>query len=160
MGSLPDDSTLKDGLASLMPRVEERLYSTLRILELRMAGSAVIALVDDLMTVSRLESAVKVSGTPITFPSNERELKESLEEAKGSQALLLVGLAATKQPWKVLVPQSQAVADAQGVKLRIVAFGPHMDLELRQQAKDAGIAEIWANSRLMTDLPKLLNDES
>jgi len=34
-----------------------------------------------------------------------------------------------------------------------------MDLELRQQAKDAGIEEIWANSRLMTDLPKLLSDE-
>ena len=124
-----------------------------------MAGSAVIALVDDLMTVSRLESAAKVSGTPIRFPSNEGELKESLEKAKGSQALLLVGLAATKQPWKSLVPLSQSIATAEGVTLRVVAFGPHMDLELRQQAKDAGIDEIWANSRLMTDLPKLLSDE-
>jgi hypothetical protein len=125
-----------------------------------MARNAIIALVDDLMTVSRLESAAKASGTRITFPSNQQELKESLEELKGNQALLLVGLATTKQPWKVLVPQTQTLAAAQGVNLRVVAFGPHMDLELRQQAKDAGIEEIWANSRLMTDLPKLLSGES
>ena len=124
-----------------------------------MAASAVIALVDDLMTVSRLESAASVSGTQITFPSNEHELREYLEQAKGTQALLLVGLAATKQPWKSLVPLSQSIATAEGVSLRVVAFGPHMDLELRQQAKDAGIDEIWANSRLMTDLPKLLSHE-
>ena len=125
-----------------------------------MAGSAVIALVDDLMTVSRLESAANVSGAQITFPSNEQELKECLKEANGGRALLLVGLAATKQPWKSLVPLSQSVATAEGISLRVVAFGPHMDLELRQQAKAAGIDEIWANSRLMTDLPKLLSDES
>ena len=123
-----------------------------------MVTSSVIALVDDLMTVSRLESAAKSSSTTITFPSSEPDLKEAIAEAKGGSALLLVGLATTKQPWETLVPFSQAVADTNGVDLKIVAFGPHMDLELRQQAIDAGIQEIWANSRLMTDLPKLLEE--
>jgi hypothetical protein len=123
-----------------------------------MAKNIILALVDDLMTVSRLESAAKASGMSITFPSSEQDIKESIGKAKGSQALLLVGLAATKQPWKSLVPLCRSVATADGVKLRVVAFGPHMDLELRQQANIAGIEEIWANSRLMTDLPKLLSD--
>jgi hypothetical protein len=124
-----------------------------------MAASPVIALVDDLMTVSRLESTAKASGQSITYPANEPELQEALEQAKGGAALLLVGLAATSQPWERLIPFSQSVADAEGVRLRVVAFGPHMDLKLRQRAQEAGIEEIWANSRLMTDLPKLLKEQ-
>jgi hypothetical protein len=73
--------------------------------------------------------------------------------------VVLVGLAATTLPWQSMVPLSQSCADAEGVQLRVIAFGPHMDLKLRQQANDAGIQEVWANSRLMTDLPKLLQDQ-
>jgi hypothetical protein len=121
-----------------------------------MAARPVIALVDDLMTVSRLESAAKASATSIDFPANEPELKTALERAEGGPALLLVGLATTTLPWETLVPFCQSVAGANGVALRVIAFGPHMDLKLRERAKDTGIEEIWANSRLMTDLPKLL----
>jgi len=121
-----------------------------------MTAGPVIALVDDLMTVSRLESAANATGSVITFPANEPELKNAIEVAKGKSAILLVGLAATNQPWETLVPFCQSVAGAEGVDLRVIAFGPHMDLKLRELAKDAGIEEIWANSRLMTDLPKLL----
>jgi hypothetical protein len=127
-------------------------------LEIGMMTSPVIALVDDLMTVSRLDSAARASGVSITFPSDEAELVEAIKRAQGGAALLLVGLAATKLPWQTLVPTGQSVANTEGVNLRVIAFGPHMDLELRQQAKDAGIGEVWANSRLMTDLPKLLED--
>lgn len=123
-----------------------------------MAAGRIIALVDDLMTVSRLESAAQASGKSIIFPSNEPELKQAIEQAEGQSALLLVGLATSKLPWETLVPFCQSVAGAEGVTLRVVAFGPHMDLKLRQLAKDAGIEEIWANSRLMTDLPKMLMD--
>jgi hypothetical protein len=123
-----------------------------------MTARRVIALVDDLMTVSRLESAAGASGTSIIFPANEPELKQAIEQAEDRSALLLVGLATSKLPWETLVPFCQSIAEAEGVTLRVVAFGPHMDLKLRQSAKDAGIEEIWANSRLMTDLPKLLMD--
>jgi hypothetical protein len=123
-----------------------------------MTPARIIALVDDLMTVSHLESAAQASGASIIFPSNEPELKQAIEQAENRSALLLVGLATTRMPWTTLVPLSQSVAGTEGVKLRVVAFGPHMDLKLRQLAKDAGVEEIWANSRLMTDLPKLLVD--
>ena len=125
-----------------------------------MTAGPVIALVDDLMTVSRLESAANATESVITFPANEPELKTAIEAAKGKAAILLVGLAATSLPWETLVPFCQSVAGAEGVDLRVIAFGPHMDLKLRELAKDAGIEEIWANSRLMTDLPRLLTSSA
>ncbi|MFN0070827.1 MAG: hypothetical protein ACKVVP_04985 [Chloroflexota bacterium] len=121
-----------------------------------MSLARVIALVDDLMTVSRLESAATASGTTVIFPTDEQELKLSIEQVQGQNALLLVGLATSRLPWETLVPFCQSVAAAEGVELRVIAFGPHMDLKLRHQAQEAGIQEVWANSRLMTDLPGLL----
>ncbi len=125
-----------------------------------MTAGPVIALVDDLMTVSRLESAASAAGSAINFPANEPELRNAIEAAEGKSAILLVGLAATSLPWETLVPFCHSVAGAEGVDLRVIAFGPHMDLKLRELAKDAGIEEIWANSRLMTDLPKLLTSSA
>ena len=123
-----------------------------------MASSPVIALVNDVMTMSRLDSAARASDTSIAFPTNELELKTTIEELDNRSVLLLIGLATTDMPWETLVPYCRSIADAGGATLRVVAFGPHMDLQLRQRAKDAGIQEVWANSRLMTDLPKLLQE--
>lgn len=121
-----------------------------------MPAQRVIALVDDLMAVSRIDSAARASGTTVEYPASQSALQQVLEQEQGGSALLLVGLATTKLEWETLVPFCQSVADEHEVKLQIVAFGPHMDLKLRERAKGAGIGEIWANSRMMTDLPKLL----
>src|SRR5262245_9771537 len=104
-----------------------------------MPAHAVIALVDDLMTVSRLESAARGSNRNIALPTSESEVKQAIESAAGGSALLLVGLSTTHLPWETLVPLCQSVASAEGVTLRVVAFGPHMDLKLRQHALETGI---------------------
>jgi hypothetical protein len=121
-----------------------------------MTSTTILALADDLMVVSRIEAAAAAIGGSVQFPKNERELKEAIEQREGTSLLFLVGMTATRQPWETLVPFARSVAGAEGVELRVIAFGPHMDLKLRQLALDAGVDEVIANSRLMTDLPTLL----
>ena len=94
------------------------------------------------------------------FPKNERELEEAIERQEGSSVLMLVGLATTNLPWETLIPFARSVAGAEGVEIRVIAFGPHMDLKLRQLALDAGADQVIANSKLMTDLPGLLQGSS
>src|SRR5437773_2572433 len=71
--------------------------------------------------------------------------------------LILVGLAATGQAWAELLPTVRLQPG--GRDSPIVAFGPHLDLELRERALAAGADRVLANSALMQALPGLLRGE-
>jgi hypothetical protein len=42
--------------------------------------------------------------------------------------------------------------------IRVVAFGPHMDVEGRQKARAAGAERVLANSNLARDMPIILRE--
>lgn len=58
----------------------------------------------------------------------------------------------TRGDWEPTVRE----AAARGTK--IVAFGPHMDAEVRRKAKAAGAERVLANSNLTRDLPLILKE--
>lgn len=119
-----------------------------------MGTPGIIALVDDLFVVSRIEAAAQPSSIKVHFPASSEEVERLLRE--DPPALLLVGMAATRLPWEALV--RQAKGGASDHVPHVIAFGPHMDLALRERALAAGADEVLANSKLMTELPSLLSD--
>ena len=113
----------------------------------------VVALVDDLMVRSRIEAAAGPE-TELIFPRIAADFTAALEP---SPDLILVGMAATRLPWPDLV---RAARERAGQELPIIAFGPHMDLALRERALEAGASRVLANSALMQALPALLRGRS
>jgi hypothetical protein len=113
----------------------------------------VVALVDDLMVRSRIEAATGPD-TELIFPRSAADFTAALQPPPN---LILVGMAATRLPWPDLVRTAREQA---GPDLPIMAFGPHMDLGLRQRALEAGADRVLANSALMQALPGLLRGDA
>ena len=65
-------------------------------------------------------------------------------------ALLIVELDAPEALWRPLVGQ----AGAAGVPC--LGYGPHVDLDLRQRALDAGVTQVVGRSAFATQLPTLV----
>ena len=110
----------------------------------------VLVVADDLMVRSRIEAAAP-SNVELYFSRNPTDFEAALTPLPD---LLLVGLAATRQPWADLIQLARSRAGT--AELRIVTFGPHMDLELRSRALAAGAERVLANSALMLALPSIL----
>ncbi len=110
----------------------------------------VLVVADDLMVRSRIEAAAS-PGVELYFSRNLADFEAALTPLPD---LVLVGLAATRQPWADLIQLARSRAAAG--KLRILAFGPHLDLDLRSRALAAGAERVLANSALMLALPAIL----
>ena len=112
----------------------------------------VLALVDDLFVRSRIDAAASVAGVEVRYVQSADDVRAALVE--GPARALLVGMAATRRPWPAIVQQVRAEPAAPG--LYVLAFGPHMNLTLRQQALDAGVDRVVANSAFVRLLPTIL----
>ena len=113
----------------------------------------VVALVDNLMVRSRIEASAR-GEVEVLFPDTRDEATQQLDPLPD---LILVDMVTTKLPWVELIRAARARAGDQ--PLPIVAFGPHMDLELRDGALAAGADRVLANSAIMTALPGLLRGD-
>ena len=115
-------------------------------------GDLLLAIVDDLMVRSRIDAAAGVAGVEVRYASTYDEIRSAASERP--IRALLVGMAATRRPWQTIVQQARADDLTRG--LYVLAFGPHMNLELRARALDAGVDRVVANSACMSLLPTLL----
>jgi hypothetical protein len=104
------------------------------------------------MVRSRLEAAAG-SDVELIYLGSAAELPAALDPPPD---LVVVGLAATRLPWPVLV---QAMTSG-SVRPRGVAFGAHLGLALRERALAAGVDEVVANSTFMRGLSSLLRGGS
>ena len=73
---------------------------------------------------------------------------------KGWPALVLVNVGSKTLDWEHLV--DHAKNESQWRQVPIVAYGPHVDLELRQRALEAGCDAFVARSAVAGNLPSLL----
>src|SRR5436190_6940757 len=116
------------------------------------AVGRIVALVDDLMMASRVETAGRASGWDVAFPATAEAFRAALAETP--PALVLVGMSATRLPWESLVADIRR--DPELAVIPVVAFGSHMDLPLRERALAAGCDRVVANSQVATDFPGVL----
>jgi DNA-binding response OmpR family regulator len=105
-----------------------------------------------------VRSRIEASATPETELIFPRDAADFNEKLRPPPDLILVGMAATRLPWPELVRDARARSSTREVP--ILAFGPHMNLELRARALEAGVDRVLANSALMVALPGLLRGEA
>jgi hypothetical protein len=115
-------------------------------------GDLLLAIVDDLFVRSRIDAAAGVAGVEVRYVGSFDELRGAAVQR--TIRAVLVGLAATRRPWPEIVRQTRADDATHG--LYLLAFGPHMNLELRARALDAGVDRVVANSAFTRLLPTLL----
>ncbi len=103
----------------------------------------VAAVVTDLMTFSRIESAARVAGVELARVDSPADIPPGAE-------LVLVDWSARKPDW---TDSLQTLAGP-----RVIVFGPHTDLEAHGAAREAGLGPMWARSKLLTTLSDVFAD--
>jgi hypothetical protein len=108
----------------------------------------ILAVVNDLMTGVRIEEAAKAIGNGAEAVDSWEEVGPRLR-AEGMEGVV-VDLAVSGLALDDLVRE---VAEA-GAWL--IAFYPHVNVELRRAAERAGVERVYPRSRFLHDLPNLL----
>ena len=113
--------------------------------------SAVVALVDDLMFVSRIREAARGHDLEVR---TVRELPELLEACRAGGRLVLLDLDSARLP--VVEALSAICADAAFSGLTVVGFFSHVHADRGRQARAAGCTLALPRSAFVEQLPALL----
>lgn len=107
------------------------------------------AVVSDLMLFSRIEAAATAAGATLVRVDAPEDLPPG-----SSLDLVLVDWAARRPGWEAALAALRADGDTTP---RVILFGPHVDLDAHASARGAGLGPMWARSRLVRELPALVN---
>jgi len=101
----------------------------------------VAAVISDLMIYSRIDSAVAAADASLVRVDTPVDLPPDLD-------LILVDWSARQPDW----------TDALRARTtsRVILFGQHTDLAAHAAARGAGLGPMWARSKLLSDLSRLL----
>ncbi len=109
----------------------------------------IVALVPDLLVGSRIDEAARRIDAVLESIGSDRHLKAAL--AKRTDVLIIdLGVAG--------LDLNTIVAEAKARNVSIVAFGPHVDIELLKAAKDAGMDNVYPRSAFLKNLHKILSE--
>jgi CheY-like chemotaxis protein len=111
----------------------------------------VLVFEDDLFFTPRVEMALNAHGYRARFVTDVLDLTEAL---KAAPVLILVNIGAGRIPWPkmvALVKERRPVPHPP-----VVGYGPHVDLDLRQRALDAGCDAVVGRSAIATSMESLL----
>jgi hypothetical protein len=102
------------------------------------------AVIDDLMMYSRIDAAASGAGASLVRVSSPADLPAGLD-------LVLVDWSARRPEW----------ADAlSAIGARVILFGRHTDLEAHAAARAVGLGPMWARSKLVQDLERVVSDST
>lgn len=107
----------------------------------------VAAIISDLMLFSRIDAAASAAGASIT----RLDRPSALPPARDLD-LVLVDWSARDPDWVNDLGRWCASAPA----VRTILFGRHTDLEAHAAARAAGLGPMWARSKLVVELPRLM----
>jgi hypothetical protein len=108
----------------------------------------------DLLFGSRISVAAEHAGADLIHLDHASGLP-----APASVDLVLVDWSARAPDWGEALRAWSAEAVGTD-RLRIVLFGPHTDLPAHAAARAAGLGPMWARSKLLAELPRLMEDET
>jgi predicted metal-dependent hydrolase len=106
---------------------------------------------DDLLFGTSIETRLRALGYEPAFAETAPAVDRLL---KGSPALVLVNIGSNTLDWEHLV--DHAKNESQWRHVPILAYGPHVDLELRQRALKAGCDVVVGRSAVASNLPSLV----
>jgi CheY-like chemotaxis protein len=113
--------------------------------------ASLIALVEDLMFLSRVREAARGTGLEVRVA---RKTADVLEAARAGAALLVVDLDSRRLPWGEAVTSLRS--DPALGSLPVVGFLSHVNAEAAQAARAAGCTQVLARSAFVQELPGIL----
>lgn len=114
----------------------------------------VMALVANLLFATRIADTVRRQGGDPVLVGSADEFHAGLERWP---VLILVDLQALPEDqWSLEIRRAKALPQSRSIP--IYAFGSHLDTDSLQAARQAGCDHVWARSRLVEELPRLVAD--
>ena len=113
---------------------------------------SVVAVVDDLFFVSKLQETARLVGAPLAIVRAAAFHLDDLRQQK--PALIIFDLNTTSGNAAELVRQLKS--DAELKEIPVVAFFSHVQVELQRAAQEAGCDQILPRSQFTATLPQLL----
>jgi CheY-like chemotaxis protein len=113
--------------------------------------SRVLALVDDLLFLSRIREAARGTGTDVRTVRGAADL---LAGAREGGCLVLVDADSSRLPWTDAVAALRA--DPALDSLPVVAFLSHVHAERAEAARAAGCTRVLARGAFVQELPRLI----
>lgn len=115
----------------------------------------ILAVVSDLFFSVKLTEAAKRSGLALEFV---KEPKEVIEKAQDKPSLIIFDLNfEAVQPIK-LITKLKAKTETKSISL--IGYLSHIQVELKQQAQEAGCDMVMARSALSQNLPQIFKRHS
>lgn len=115
----------------------------------------VLAVVDDLFFVVKINDMAKRNGFQTEFLKSEKDV---LAKARELPAMIIVDLNGTSVKPVALITKLKSAPETKGVT--IISFVSHVQGELKQQAQDAGSNMVLARSAFSTNLPQIFKRHS
>lgn len=115
------------------------------------APAPVVALVDDLMFVSRIREAARAHGTPVRTVRTTADL---LSACRDGARTVIVDLDTPRLP--VLEAVAAVAADPALAAVQVIGFYSHVETERAREARDAGCRTVLPRSAFVRQLDELL----
>jgi len=113
--------------------------------------SQALALVDDLLFLSRIQEAARGTGIEVRAVRRAADL---VEAARAGARLVLVDADSDRLPWREAVAALRA--DATLADVSVVAFVSHVHADRAEAARAAGCSRVLARSAFVQEVPRLL----
>ena len=111
----------------------------------------VIAVVDDLMFLSRIREAARGTGAEVR---SVRGPKDLVEAARDGGRLVLVDADSSRLPWAEALGALRA--DPSVAAVPVIAFLSHVHAERADAARAAGASRVLARGVFVQELPRLM----
>jgi len=112
----------------------------------------ILAVVDDLFFVVKINDSAKRAGLTCDFVKSEAALIE--KAAAETPLMVIIDLNVSSLQPLPLIAKLKASQTFRGVS--VIAFVSHVQGELKQQAQDAGASMVLARSAFSANLPQIL----
>jgi len=109
----------------------------------------IVLVASDLMRQSRVAEAARALGYAVVVATTAEEAREALHASAGAAAVVILDLQAEGLPWRDVVTAAGSVP--------VIAFGQHTKPDVLRAAKAAGCRLAVPRSRLVKQLPQLLD---
>ena len=106
----------------------------------------------DLLFGSRIRSARSSLGLEARFVSTAELFVGALHQESGSVAIGIIDMNGAVS-WNVI---REELSGGNGGGVPTLAFGPHVDVEVRRAAKSAGVTRIVSNGQFHADMAGLI----
>ena len=116
-----------------------------------MVQARVLFVSTNLFFVPRIHGAVSANGFGLRMTTSESDFWAAYDE--GGTSLILIDLEIKKDNWIKVV---RGLRENKRDSVRVVAFGPHTDVALMKEAKEAGCDSVLSKAEFSKTLPDLL----